>query len=69
MIDFQGGRLPQLPKNTPVELVISTSHGKIQNIAVRPVVESDQWRGSFDLITHGSDPVDLRCYLSGPDGR
>jgi len=68
VIDFQGGRLPQLPKNTPVELVISTSHGKIQNIAVRPVVESDQWRGSFDLITHGSDPVDLRGYLRDANG-
>ena len=68
VIDFEGGRLAQLPKNAAVEMAVSASRGEIQKAAARPILESDQWRGDFDLIAQGSEPVDLRVYLRDAEG-
>ena len=60
--------MAQLPKNAAVEMVVSASRGEIQKVAARPILESDQWRGDFDLIAQGSEPVDLRAYLRDAEG-
>ena len=68
VIDFQGGRLPRLPQDAKVEVVINASRGEIRDAAARPILESPLWRCHFDLIARGPEPVDLRCYLRDADG-
>jgi glucans biosynthesis protein len=68
VLDFKGGRFNQLPWETKVEPVISTSRGEIQYPAARPVVGGDTWRCNFDLVVDGSEPVDLRLFLKDADG-
>lgn len=68
VLDFKGGRFENLPWETPVEPVLTTSRGEIQHPAVRPVVDGDTWRCNFDLLVDGKDPVDLRLYLKDAQG-
>ena len=68
VIDFAGGRLDRLDKDAKVEAVVATSRGEIRDVAARPILESNQWRGHFDLSASGSPPVDLRCYLRDAEG-
>jgi glucans biosynthesis protein len=68
VLDFKGGRFEQLPWETKVEPVISTSRGKILHPAARPVVDGDTWRCNFDLLLDGKEPVDLRLYLKDEKG-
>lgn len=68
VIDFQGGRLDQLPKDAKVEAVVAASRGEIRDVVARPIKESSQWRCHFDLSAAGSLPVDLRCYLRDAEG-
>jgi len=68
VIDFMGGRLDRLAKDAKVEIVVAASRGEIRDVAARPILESNQWRGHFDLIAGGSSPVDLRGYLRDAEG-
>lgn len=68
VLDFKGGRFEQLPWETKVEPVISTSRGEILHPAARPVVDGDTWRCNFDLLVEGKDPVDLRLFLKDDKG-
>ncbi len=68
VLDFKGGRFEQLPWETKVEPVISTSRGEIIQPAARPVVGGDTWRCNFDLQVDGTEPVDLRLYLKDAKG-
>ncbi len=68
VIDFQGGPLDSLPKEVQPQAVVAASRGEIRDPVVKPVAESQRWRCHFDLVASGREPVDLRCYLSGPDG-
>ena len=68
VLDFQGGRLAQLPKDATVEAVVIASRGEIREVAARPILESKLWRCHFDLVASGSEPVDLRCYLRDANG-
>ncbi|RUQ34732.1 MAG: glucan biosynthesis protein D [Candidatus Competibacteraceae bacterium] len=68
VIDFQGGRLNQLPKDAKPEVMITTSRGQLSDVAARPILETDLWRCHFDLSASGSEPVDLRCYLRDAQG-
>ncbi|WP_119631186.1 glucan biosynthesis protein [Methylocaldum marinum] len=63
VIDFQGGRLNDLLETTAVEPVIEASRGEIKAWAARPLLGTRAWRCNFDLISEGSEPIDLRCYL------
>ncbi|MBP1152466.1 glucan biosynthesis protein [Methylocaldum sp. RMAD-M] len=63
VIDFEGGRLSDLPETAKVEPIITTSRGQIKEPAARPLRGTNAWRCNFDLISDGSEPVDLRCYL------
>lgn len=63
VIDFRGGPLAELEQRYDLEVVVQASRGTIQNRHALKVVGTDRWRGSFDLLVEGSQPVDLRCYL------
>ncbi|HEX5789532.1 MAG TPA: glucan biosynthesis protein [Luteolibacter sp.] len=68
VLDFKGGRFENLPWETKVEPVISTSRGEILHPAARPVVGGDTWRCNFDLQVEGDGPVDLRLFLKDDQG-
>jgi len=68
VLDFKGGRFENLPWETKVEPVITTSRGEILHPAARPVVGGDTWRCNFDLSVSGADPVDLRLFLKDEQG-
>jgi periplasmic glucans biosynthesis protein len=64
-VDFTGGELATLPKQTDIEPVISASRGEIQITSARAQAEISGYRAMFDLKpTDGStEPIDLRLYL------
>jgi glucans biosynthesis protein len=68
VIDFEGGRLGELPEKAKIEPVITASRGQIKEPAARPLKGTKAWRCNFDLISDGSEPVDLRCYLRDDKG-
>lgn len=68
VIDFEGGRLNELPDNASINPVISVSRGEARQATVRPVRGSHVWRCTFDLFSDGREPIDLRCYLSDEKG-
>lgn len=63
VIDFAGGPLENLDKAAPVQLVLNTSGGKIENDYVLQVVGTKHWRAFFDIETDKMNPVDIRVYL------
>jgi glucans biosynthesis protein len=68
VIDFEGGRLKDLPENAQVEPIITASRGEIKEPAARPLKGTPAWRCNFDLYSDGPEPVDLRCYLRDAGG-
>lgn len=68
VIDFQGERLAQLPKDAKIEAIVIASRGEVRDATTLPIPELDRWRCHFDLIASGSEPVDLRCYLRDVEG-
>lgn len=68
VIDFEGGRLSELPDTAKVEPVITASRGQLKDPAARPLRGTDTWRCNFDLISEGTEPIDLRCYLQDESG-
>lgn len=63
VIDFAGGPLEELVKQDPVEPVIDTGRGRIDNAYALQVVGTTIWRAFFDLYVEGEEPVDVRCFL------
>ncbi len=68
VIDFAGSALDGLAKKDDVKPVIDASAGTISNAYALQVVGTTTWRAFFDLDVDGSNPVDLRCFLT-LDGR
>ncbi|WP_293776920.1 glucan biosynthesis protein [uncultured Oxalicibacterium sp.] len=64
-IDFAGGDLGLLGKDTKVEPVISTTQGTIEIPSARPLHEISGYRAIFDVrvADDHKGPVDLRLYL------
>jgi periplasmic glucans biosynthesis protein len=63
VIDFEGGPLVDLEKQDEVEVVVSASRGRIDNVYALQVVGTREWRAFFDLYAEGPEPVELRCFL------
>lgn len=68
VLDVKGGRFEELPWETKVEAVVTTSRGEILHPAARPVVGGDTWRCNFDLVAEGTEPVNLRLFLRDAEG-
>lgn len=47
-----------------VQAVISTSRGHVELVSARPLPPIHGWRAMFDLVPEGTQPIDLRMYLS-----
>jgi glucans biosynthesis protein len=74
VVDFVGGDLPLVPRDAPVEPVISLSRGKVEPVTslgglfrvsplLRPLPQIGGWRVTFDISWEGTDPIDMRMYL------
>ncbi|HSY95504.1 MAG TPA: glucan biosynthesis protein D [Steroidobacteraceae bacterium] len=69
-VDFAGGELSALPRDTPVEAVITTSRGQVEHVTAHYVEEFHGYRALFDVKPpdDGVEPIDMRLYLR-IDGR
>jgi glucans biosynthesis protein len=65
-VDFAGGELAHLAKDSKVQPVISASRGKIEITSARPLDAINGWRALFDLRPEdeSTQPVTLRLYLA-----
>jgi glucans biosynthesis protein len=69
VVEFDGGRLTELPKepgekDDGPEAVIGNSRGEISRVFTEKVPGTERWRAVFDLEAEGEDPVELRLYLT-----
>ncbi len=64
-VDFNGGELGALPKDAPVEAVISVSHGQTEHVTAHYIDEIHGYRALFDVKPpeDSVEPIDLRLYL------
>jgi glucans biosynthesis protein len=64
-VDFAGGELGALPKDSPVEAVITTSRGSTEHVTAHYVSEFNGYRALFDVRPPDDpvEPIDLRLYL------
>jgi periplasmic glucans biosynthesis protein len=64
-VDFTGGELGALPKDSPVEAVISASHGTTEHVTAHFVQEFGGYRALFDIRPPDDsvEAIDLRLYL------
>jgi glucans biosynthesis protein len=65
VVDFAGGELGALPKDAPVEAVITASRGQTEHVTAHFVQEFKGYRALFDIRPADDDvqPIDLRLYL------
>lgn len=70
VVDFAGGSLPMLSKDTDVKAVISVSRGRTEIESARPLHAIDGYRAMFDLVPpdDSTDPINIRLYLEA-DGQ
>ncbi len=70
VVDFQGGKLPMLGKDTVVKPVIAASTGAIELTSARPQHHIGGYRAMFDVIPadDSETPINLRLYLEA-DGQ
>ena len=61
-VDFNSGDIPTLGPGMPVDAVISTSAGKLDNVYSQK--NGDAWRAVFTFTPDGGNDADLRAYLS-----
>ncbi|HEX4153618.1 MAG TPA: glucan biosynthesis protein D [Steroidobacteraceae bacterium] len=64
-VDFAGAELGALPKDSPVEAVITTSRGTTEHVTAHYVSEFSGYRALFDVRPpeDSVDPIDLRLFL------
>ncbi|GAA0586474.1 glucan biosynthesis protein D [Caenispirillum bisanense] len=68
IVEFAGGPLPELPAGVIPEAVITASRGEVGHIFVEAVPGLfGRWRAHFDLTVAGTEPVELRLYLTLDD--
>lgn len=64
VIDYDGGDLPNLSPEQPVEAQITTSSGRIIDQIVQKIPQGDGWRVAFRVDPEGSDTVDMTVRLT-----
>lgn len=69
-VDFAGGDLPMIGKDTKIEPVLESSAGRIEITSVRPQQAINGFRCMFDVVPpdETQNPINLRLYLEA-DGR
>jgi len=63
VVDFEGGPLADLEQRFDVAMVVTASRGEVRRPYALKVVDTSYWRGVFDLIVGGTEPVELRAFL------
>jgi glucans biosynthesis protein len=63
VVDFAGGRLAELTRQSGVEAVVGCSAGPPVNPTAFPVVGTRNWRLAFDVAMSAGTVVDLRAFL------
>lgn len=63
VIDFEGGPIEQMAPRYDIKPVVTLSRGKVINPYVVKVVDTNRWRGFFDVAFEGQEPLEMRCYL------
>ena len=63
VIDFVGGRLPELTPDAPVKMDLTTSAGSVKQPIARPNFATRGWRVSFVLDPVGTKLCDMRGIL------
>ncbi len=63
VIDFNGGDLPSLGREQPVEALVSCSSGKTSTPVTQKNGETQGWRVFFDFYPDGNEPSVMRCFL------
>lgn len=63
ILDFNGGSLPLLAEDQPVEALVSSSSGIIENIIVQRNDEIGGWRLFFNFTPEGEKTSDIRAFL------
>ena len=69
IVDFQGPTLARLGKDLPVEPVLETTSGEIEDLSANRLPGTNRWRVSFKLSPEGSEPADMRLHLELRDER
>lgn len=67
VIEFGGGALADLPKDTKPEAVITPARGTVTSVFIETTSWSKNWRVQFDIQADGPEPVDIRAYLKNGD--
>jgi glucans biosynthesis protein len=63
VIDFAGGGLAKLDRQSNVEADVTLSEGAPISPTAYPVVGTDRWRLMFDISIGVGKTVDMRAYL------
>ena len=66
VIDFKGTSIEGLDNDSGVQPVVEARNGRIVgDVSARPVVGTDRWRLSFDLVRNpeARDPIEIRAWL------
>lgn len=66
-VEFGGGPLVELSDESPVELVVSASAGKLLGARNRRNRATGTWLALFDLDPEGNEAVELRAFLKDRD--
>lgn len=64
IVDFSGGDLPKLAASQPVKAELSVSAGQVSDLVVQKLPGADGWRATFRLAPNGTEPVDMRLFLT-----
>lgn len=67
VIDFQGGRLRELPADSLVTPVVSATRGDVIEKVLSRIDDSDIWRLVIEVEAEAKTAVELRAYLTGFD--
>lgn len=64
-VDFVGGDLPMIGKDTAITPILETSAGQLETISVRPQHDIHGFRCMFDVVPpdDSQNPINLRLYL------
>ncbi|SJZ83077.1 glucan biosynthesis protein [Consotaella salsifontis] len=69
VVDFDGGPVAELPRFAEgIKAVVTASRGKLTDISCYSVKVGTAWRAMFDLTVEGTEPVEMRLYMT-QDGK
>jgi glucans biosynthesis protein len=63
VVDFEGGRLATLDRQSGVKPVVTLSEGDAIEPSAYPVVGAGRWRLMFDIAVPAGKTIDMRAFL------